>query len=117
MLERAAHPQRGKKFDWLYEQWQTEHLLETLPGLTSEVRDLFQNKSDKTVHHEHRGALVCVLTGLLTAYGHFTAVGNVQGGWFFLPPWSCWEEWAKDALNSGIRELKQEGAQMQVLKT
>jgi hypothetical protein len=86
---------RGKKFDWLYEQWPSKGMVKKLPGLTTKERDLFQAEFDKTVHHEHRAALVCVLTGLLTAHGHFTAIGDVQGGWFFLPPWSCWEKWAR----------------------
>jgi hypothetical protein len=114
----AAMPplQRGKKFDWLYEQWHSKHLVEKLPGLTAEERALFQTNFAKTDHHEHRAALICVLTGLLTALGYFTAVGDVRGGWFFLPPWSCWTKWARNAVSSGIRELNQEGAQIQLLR-
>jgi hypothetical protein len=112
----AAMPslQRGKKFDWLYEQWRSKHLVAKLLRLTEEERVLFQTEFDKTGHHEHRAALICVLTGLLTAHGHFTAIGDVQGGWFFLPPWSCWKEWARDAINSGIRELNREGEQIEL---
>jgi hypothetical protein len=77
---------RGKKFDWLYERWQSKRLVEKLPGLTIKERDLFHIELDKTGHHEHRAALICVLTGLLTAHRHFTAIGDVRGGWFFLPP-------------------------------
>jgi len=113
----AAMPslQRGRKFDWLYEQWKSRRLVEKLPGLSIAERVLFQVAFDKTDHHEHRAALVCVLTGLLTALGHFTAVGDVEGGWFFLPPWSSWKRWAQDMINSGMRELNQEGAQVQLL--
>lgn len=107
---------RGKKFDWLYERWQSKRLVEKLPGLTIKERDLFHIELDKTGHHEHRAALICVLTGLLTAHRHFTAIGDVRGGWFFLPPWSCWKKWANDARNSGIRELNQEGVQIQLLR-
>jgi len=57
-----------------------------------------------------------LLTGLLTAHGRFTAIGDVHGGWFFLPPWSCWKKWARNAITSGIRELGQEGADIQLLR-
>jgi 3-octaprenyl-4-hydroxybenzoate carboxy-lyase len=70
---------RGKKFDWLYEQWSSKGMVHKLPGLTTKERALFQAEFDKTVHHEHRAALVCVLTGLLTAHGHFTAIWLAAG--------------------------------------
>jgi hypothetical protein len=107
---------RGRKFDWLYEQWKSKRLVEKLSALTMEERDLFQTEFDKTDHHEHRAALVCVLTALLTARGHFTAIGDIQGGWFFLPPWSYWKRWSQETITSGIHELNQDGAQIQLLQ-
>lgn len=77
---------RGKKFGWLYGKWREQNLITRLPGLTLTERRLFQDRFDKTTHHEHQAALICVLTALLTARNHFTAVGDVEGGWFFLPP-------------------------------
>jgi hypothetical protein len=107
---------RGKKFDWLYEQWKSKRLVEKLPGLTAEERHLFQTTFHRTEHHEHRAALVCVLTGLITARGKFTAIGDVQGGWFFLPSWSFWKRWAQGTIISGIQALNQEGAQIELVK-
>jgi len=105
---------RGQKFDWLYEQWKSRRLVEKLPGLTAEERHLFQTTFDRTGHHEHRAALICVLTGLLTIRGCFTAIGDVQGGWFFLPSWPSWERWAQVATLLGIHALNQNGAQIEL---
>jgi len=30
--------------------------------------------------------------------GKYVAVGEDIGGFFFLPPWNLWQQWAKDAL-------------------
>jgi hypothetical protein len=99
---------------WLYEQWQSKRLTEELPGLTADERDLFKTEFERTKHHEHRAALVCVLTGLIASRSHFSAIGDVKEGRFFLPPWSSWKKWAQDAIKSGIRDLNQEGAKVQV---
>jgi hypothetical protein len=104
---------RGKKFDWLYEQWKRLQLVESLPGLTSKQRDVIRTTFQQTDHHEHRAALVCILTGLLVARNQFVAVGDVQGGWFFLPPWSCWKAWAQDALRCNLHKLDPNGVRVQ----
>lgn len=107
---------RRKKFGWLYEQWKTKRLIRRLPGLTSAERRSFQDTFDRTDHREHRAALICILSALLTARNHFTAVGDVQGGWFFLPPWQCWKRWAQDAIAVGIRELNDAGSQVKLIR-
>jgi hypothetical protein len=106
---------RGKKFDWLYSQWKRLRLVESLPGLTFGQRQIFSEKFQQTNHHEYQAAIVCLLTGLLVAHNQFIAVGDAQGGWFFLPPWSCWKAWARDALCANLHKLNADGAQVQLL--
>jgi hypothetical protein len=107
---------RGHKFAWLYEQWKRLRLVENLPGLTLEERQCFDHTFQQTNHHEHQAAIVCILTGLLVARNEFVAVGDAQGGWFFLPPWSCWKEWARKAVCTNIRQLNEDGAKVQKLQ-
>ena len=108
---------RGKKFEWLYGHWREGGLMERLPGLTRNERSTISARFNETRHHEHRAAIVCVLAALLTARNKFTAVGDDEGGWFFLPPWGCWKKWAQDAVAVGIRDLNQHGAHLQLVRS
>jgi hypothetical protein len=76
VFARMPSLRRGKKFDWLYEQWKIKNLVKGLPGLTANERQIFQTNFDTSGHHEQRAALICVLTGLITVRGKFTAVGE-----------------------------------------
>jgi hypothetical protein len=107
---------RGEKFGWLYGQWKARALVRHLHGLTAAEKTTLQGRFDEERHHERQAALVCILTALLTARGQFTAVGDTEGGWFFLPPWRCWKEWARDAVVVGIRELNRGGAGIRLLQ-
>lgn len=95
---------RGRKFDWLYDQWVRQGLIAQL-HLPSDAKALpmwFARTSD----HEERAALVCALTALLTSGATFTAVGDETAGWFFLPPWHIWQPWARRAVQAGCDRLK-----------
>jgi hypothetical protein len=107
---------RGHKFAWLYQHWERLRLVESLPGLTCNERQVFGEKFRQTNHHEHQPAIICLLTGLLVARSQFIAVGDAHGGWFFLPPWSYWKEWARAAVCTNLRKLNADGAQMQMLQ-
>jgi hypothetical protein len=107
---------RGHKFAWLYDQWKRLRLVESLPALTSEEHQFFGETFQQTNHHEHQAAIICILTGLLVARNEFVAVGDAQGGWFFLPPWSSWKEWARNAVCTNLRQLNADGAQVQKLQ-
>ena len=48
--------------------------------------------------HEERAALVCLLTAASVAAGRYTAVGDDEGGYFFLPPFALWGEWARHEM-------------------
>jgi hypothetical protein len=50
--------------------------------------------------HELRAALICLLTAALADKGVAAIIGEAEGGWFWLPPWSMWQPWAKDGLES-----------------
>jgi len=106
---------RGQKFGWLYEQWKMLRLVESLPGLTLKQQQFIGAKFQQTNHHEHQAAIVCILTGLLVARNQFTAIGDAQGGWFFLPPWSCWKAWAQETVCANLRQVNAGGAQVQKL--
>jgi hypothetical protein len=105
---------RGQKFDWLYYQWKQKRLIGRLSGLSLQEQISFDETFNRTAHHEHRAALVCLLTALLVSRANFTAVGEDQGGWFFLPPWECWATWAQDSLVAGIETLKKKGNEIAV---
>ncbi len=104
---------RGRKFDWLYEQWVRCQLVAQLP-LPAELKELFPRWFAHTSDHEERAALICALTALLTAHGTFTAVGNEAGGWFFLPPWKFWQTWAREAVETGCQRLNTRGAKLRI---
>jgi hypothetical protein len=78
---------RGRKFDWLYDEWCSDglfgRLAETLGGVLPKT---FDTMCQTTRDHEHRAALVCLATAACVAAGRYTAVGDKDGGCFFLPP-------------------------------
>ena len=59
--------------------------------------------------HELRAALICLLTAALAARGNPTIIGDLTGGWFWLPPWSVWQPWAKQGYNSVVRKMALKG--------
>ena len=82
---------KRKKFDWLYERFTERKILlrATIPEVC-----FFQKELERETDHEHRAAIICVLTGLFVMRGDFVAVGDEKGGWFFLPPRALWADWA-----------------------
>lgn len=97
---------RGEKFDWLYEQCcDTLAFSIVVDAIGSEeMRDrltLIEANQD----HEERAALVCLLTAAAVVEGRYTAVGDEQCGYFFLPPWESWAEWARNELDTQRRRI------------
>jgi hypothetical protein len=90
---------RGKKFDWLYDQCCRSHVFRAvvdhvgLGSLPTILTDIEANRD-----HEKRAALVCLLTAAGVMGGRYTAVGDDEGGYFFLPPFALWEDWARHEL-------------------
>jgi len=92
---------RGKKFDWLYEQCRDILAFrlvvnaigpDNLPGVIAAIE---ANKD-----HEERAALICLLTAAGVASGRYVAVGDDQGGYFFLPSWDLWAQWARQEIDT-----------------
>lgn len=92
---------RGKKFDWLYDQCcdiiAFSNVVDAIGS--EEVRGILAT-IERNRDHEERAALVCLLTAAAVAEGRYTAVGDEQGGYFFLPPWDSWAEWARQELDT-----------------
>jgi predicted RNase H-like nuclease len=97
---------RGQKFDWLYDQCREQHGFDR-------VIDVVGTKGlDRVLHfievnqnHDQRAALICLLTAAAVAAGHYTAVGDPQGGYFVLPPWEVWASWAHQELETQRRRM------------
>jgi len=53
--------------------------------------------------HERRAALICLLTAALAYEGRAAIIGEAESGWFWLPPWSLWQTWAKQGLESAAK--------------
>ena len=91
---------RGQKFDWLFDCWVRgglfRRVLERI-GL-QHLADL-EDRFNRNRQHDERAALVCVLTAAGVFTGHYVAVGDRAGGYFFLPPWRDWATWARKELD------------------
>jgi hypothetical protein len=73
-------------------------------GLPGNLADRCRSATQR----DQRAALVCLLTAAAVAVGRYTAVGDPVGGYFFLPPWSRWANWAQDGVERLRRELEVE---------
>jgi len=90
---------RGQKFDWLYNEWcQTGGFRLLARELASALPESFASYCERNRDHEERAALVCLATAASAATGRYTAVGEPAGGYFFLPPWPLWADWARTEL-------------------
>ena len=100
-------PSRGEKFDWLYDQWLEYKMPEVLQAALRWHREQYWGAVSENRHHDERAALVCALTGICVLQGLYVAVGEPTGGYFFLPPWNAWAEWARSAVDKsrGDRRL------------
>jgi predicted RNase H-like nuclease len=103
--------QRGQKFDWLYAEWCRAGSFRLLvEKLASVLPELFASRCEKNHDHEERAALVCLATAASVAAGRYTAVGDPIGGYFFLPPWSLWADWARQEVD----KQRQKDAQISI---
>jgi len=95
---KASKIQRGKKFDWLYDRCLSLDLFTSMVTTgyskgTSVLEKLHANRN-----HDERAALICLLTAAGVSLGSYTAIGQAQSGYFFLPAWRHWQPWAKEAI-------------------
>jgi hypothetical protein len=79
-----------------------------LKSLLSEGLDLpdvvWQRLHSET-DHELRAALICLLTAALAEKGTAAIIGEAEGGWFWLPPWSMWQSWATKGLETASKKM------------
>jgi len=105
-FDRRPKLSRGAKFDWVFEQCrQTNRISHVvniigLPGITEALPHIEGN-----ANHDQRAALICLLTAACVAVGRYTAVGNQQGGYIFLPPWNAWALWAQEEIEIQRRRM------------
>lgn len=85
---------RGHKFDWLYDTAIKHNLFRDLYFLLNIPQHL-QDAIAKEHDHEHRAAWICLLTAWCVFYNVVKAVGDADGGWFWLPPGSLWQSWTR----------------------
>lgn len=88
---------RGKKFDWLYDEaiarGKLESLLLHIGWGNQQVLSTIHNERD----HEKRAALICLITAACISVQRYEAIGNLDDGWFILPPRALWAGWARKA--------------------
>jgi hypothetical protein len=101
----APKLKRGRRFDWLYDQMVKSRRLESLLSRNLDLPDVVWNRLQSETNHELRAALICLLTAALAAKGTAAIIGEAEGGWFWLPPWSLWEAWASEGLESAEKRI------------
>jgi len=104
-------PQRAgggrDKFDRLYDYvfGVADHrFVKKLQAASRVTEHRIWTELEKERDHEKRAALICGLIGILVANGCYTAIGEKQTGYFFLPPRECWGDWVKEALNDNLKK-------------
>jgi hypothetical protein len=70
-----------------------------------ELPDVVWQRLRSEANHEKRAALICLLTAGLAEKGTAAIIGETEGGWFWLPPLSLWEPWAKKGLESAAKKI------------
>ena len=96
---------RGRRFDWLYDTTVSSGNLELKLSKELNLPAKMWHRLRVEKHNERRAGLICLLTAAIAARGTATVVGEAAGGWFWLPPWSSWEPWAKDGLQTVLSEI------------
>jgi predicted nuclease with RNAse H fold len=95
---------RGRKSDVFFKQASRDRtfdrLFESLGWDDLNLREQIQAVSRETtrISHEHRAALVCVLTAACALSGRAAYIGDEVGGSICLPPRDLWADWARAAL-------------------
>lgn len=90
---------RGDKTDTFFSLCNTTGAFLALKRHLAWTDCAFWNAFPTTTQHDELAALVCAATAVCAHVGKYVAVGEPQGGYFFLPPWSLWRPWAKQALS------------------
>ena len=104
----APKLKRGQRFDWLYDEALSAGRLES-KYLKLDLSEEVWRRLRKEKNHELRAALICLLTAAFAAKGTASVIGESTGGWFWLPPRSLWEPWAKRGLTIAAEAIATKG--------
>jgi hypothetical protein len=96
---------RGRRFDWLYERMVTSGRLESVLSKSLELPQEVWRRLSSETDHELRAALICLQAAALAAQRNAAIIGEPSGGWFWLPPWSLWQQWATQGFNDAARAM------------
>jgi len=103
-LKAAPNLKRGRRFDWLYERMVKTGRSESLLSKKLHLADVVWHHLRSETDHELRATL-CLLTAALATKGTATIIGEAEGGWFWLPPWSLWQSSATEGLESAAKRM------------
>jgi hypothetical protein len=106
--EAAQKIKRGRRFDWLYDQALKAERLDS-KSLLLDLPDEVWHRLREEKNHELRASLICLLTAAFAAQGTAALIGESTGGWFWLPPYSLWEPWAKRGLMIAAEAIANKG--------
>jgi hypothetical protein len=101
----APKLERGRRFDWLYGEIVRNGRLESVLSKNLELPQDVWVRLRSEANHEKRAALICLLTAALAAKGTAAIIGEHEGGWFWLPPWSLWQPWATEGLENAAKGM------------
>lgn len=90
---------RGEKFDWLYTAWCQSETFQAFTQQVSFLPESFVAFCKTNLDHEERAALICLATAASVANTSYTAIGDPEGGYFFLPPWQLWANWSRAEID------------------
>lgn len=115
-LPSASRLKRGQRFDCLYQRIVTTGKLESALSQMLDLPVVVWCRLKSETDHELRAALICLLTAALAARGMAAVVGEDTGGWFWLPPQSLWQRWAKQGLDGAVHALALKGHDINILQ-
>jgi predicted RNase H-like nuclease len=101
---------RGQKFDGLFEAAKSRTILPRLLNDVGWPDDGLAQALVENTQHDERAALICALTAVCVWRGRYTAVGDAEGGWFLLPPWDLWQQWARSGIEKADVAVWRDGA-------
>jgi hypothetical protein len=78
--------------------------LQSLLSKNLDLPDLVWHRMRTETDHELRAAL-CLLTAALAFKDTAAIIGEAEGGWFWLLPWSLWQAWATQGLESAAKGM------------
>ncbi len=109
--KRAANGRRDR-FSWALDRCRhntsLRALAQRLEWPDAELWDALESAKKR----EEQAALVACATAACVAARRYVAIGDLRGGYFFLPPWDLWADWAKQALGENRERPELGGAEI-----